>query len=368
MQILPAIQPLVEHVAVFMRSPVWLLPPIGLRQHPGFEEQNSASITLERLLVRRKANESVINEYFKLYFSGSSSQNIALSHYNQAVQDYVPPHLPKEKLFPSSGAGCKRLVAGSDYLRSLRAPNVKPVYGRIMSLTQDGCTDSNSTAHSNLDVIICATGFDTSYISRFPIIGLDGTNIQEYWDPQPRSYLGIAADKFPNYFTLLGPYSPTANGTLIPGLEAQVDCILAFIDRYQSEANIHSFAPKAAAVDDFLAHHAAFMEDRPWLHDSRTCPDEEDPGTKAKIPLIWPGTTLHYREAIKEIRFDDWDIVYKGNRFACLGNGISRTEMDPEADLAWYLTDRDQSSFASRAKRREVQTRRTRVEGVEGVV
>lgn len=72
---------------------------------------------------------------------------------------------------------------------------------------------------------------------------------------------------------------------------------------------------------------------------------------------MWPGSPLHYREAMAHVRGDDWDVNYSGNRFAWLGNGFSQTEFDPTSDLAYYLRDEDDSPYASRGKRREVATR-----------
>lgn len=70
-----------------------------------------------------------------------------------------------------------------------------------------------------------------------------------------------------------------------------------------------------------------------------------------KVTVLWPGSTLHYLEAMAEPRYDDWDIKYTGNRFAFLGNGYSQTEQDPAADWAYYLRNADDSPFASRRKR-----------------
>ena len=62
-------------------------------------------------------------------------------------------------------------------------------------------------------------------------------------------------------------------------------------------------------------------------------------------------------EALKELRAEDWEIRYRGNRFAFLGNGLSQAEFDPSCDLAYYVRDRDESPWASRRKRRKVLTR-----------
>ena len=75
------------------------------------------------------------------------------------------------------------------------------------------------------------------------------------------------------------------------------------------------------------------------------------------VPSLWPGSTLHYMEALKELRAEDWEIRYWGNRFAFLGNGLSQAEFDPSCDLGYYVSERDKGPWASRRKRREVVTR-----------
>lgn len=52
-----------------------------------------------------------------------------------------------------------------------------------------------------------------------------------------------------------------------------------------------------------------------------------------------------------EVRYDDWDVKYNGNRFAWLGNGYSQTELDPTADWAFYIRERDDQEPLSRGRR-----------------
>ena len=66
-----------------------------------------------------------------------------------------------------------------------------------------------------VDVIICATGFDTSYLPRFPVIGSNGQSMAEVWKDEPTSYLGLAAPGFPNYLIFAGPNSPVSNGPFL---------------------------------------------------------------------------------------------------------------------------------------------------------
>lgn len=151
----------------------------------------------------------------------------------------------EKKLIPTFAVGCKRVVpSGLAYLRVRRSgplltfspsslstlesdladcelrkallkDNVTMIHGGVASFTETGCTSEDGTSHSG-EVIICATGFDTSYIPRYPIIGPNGHNMQDEWAKCLTSYMGVAVPEFPNMFTFLGPYSPVSNGpTLI---------------------------------------------------------------------------------------------------------------------------------------------------------
>lgn len=77
-----------------------------------------------------------------------------------------------------------------------------------------------------------------------------------------------------------------------------------------------------------------------------------------KVTALWPGSTLHYLEALGEgPRWEDYKVRYSGNRFAWLGNGFSRTEVDDTADWAWYIGEEDRGQWLSRGKRLRVKNR-----------
>ena len=227
---------------------------------------------------------------------------------------------------------------------------------------------SSGTFHP-LDVLICATGFDTSYIPRFTLLGHNGINLADEWSTCPRAYLAIAAAGFPNYLIFYGPSNPFASGPFLSTIECQADYMLKFIDRYQTE-NIHYFVPKRDAVDDWVAHAANVLNKTVWAEDYRSwykrdtgSQGERGEGREGRLAAaekltLWPGSGLHYIEAMMDVRYEDWDIVYTGHRFAWLGNGFSRTETDEESDLAWYVRESDDGPFLSKEKRRKELTRK----------
>ncbi len=97
------------------------------------------------------------------------------------------------------------------------------------------------------------------------------------------------------------------------------------------------------------------MQKSVWSEECRS--GYKNHSISGRIPTLWPGSTLHCLEALRELRADDWDIRYNGNRFAWLGNGISQTEFDATSDLAYYIRDHDDSPLASRGRRREIFSR-----------
>ncbi len=118
---------------------------------------------------------------------------------------------------------------------------------------------------------------------------------------------------------------------------------------------MHSFTPKADAIADFAAHTDLFMRDTIWRSGCRSWYKAHT--VDGRVSALWPGSSLHYFEALRELRADDWDVRYAGNRFAWLGNGFSQTECDDSADWAYYIRDADDSPFLGKAKARRVLTR-----------
>jgi hypothetical protein len=80
-------------------------------------------------------------------------------------------------------------------------------------------------------------------------------------------------------------------------------------------------------------------------------------GPDGKVTALWPGSTLHYMEAMEELRLEDWDVKYEGNRYAWLGNGYSQCEIDPTADWGYYIRERDDQSPLSRGMRRKIEVK-----------
>ncbi|KAL2847074.1 hypothetical protein BJX68DRAFT_268374 [Aspergillus pseudodeflectus] len=347
-QILPAILPVVKKLTTFIREPSWVSPVQGL-ENRAFTDQEKADFgsSPEKLLDYRKEIEHALNSQFALFKTGSSVQKETREYMEGQMRAKLRNPSLAKLLIPSWSVGCRRLTPGVNYLESLSADTVTVVYGEISQITPTACVCSDGKEYP-IDVLVCATGFNTSFKPRFPLIGPTGRNLRDEWAEEPAAYLGVAAAGYPNYFMFLGPNCPVGNGPVLIAIETQADYMLQMLDRWQTE-NIHSFSPKEAAVRDFVAHKDAFMQGTVWSEECRSW--YKSGPTSNKVSALWPGSTLHYLEAMATVRGDDWDIEYKGNRFSWLGNGLSQTEVDDTADLAYYIRNHDDGPILSSYKR-----------------
>src|SRR5258706_2218754 len=148
-----------------------------------------------------------------------------------------------DKIVPKDfNVGCRRPTPGNGYLECLVGEKTTCYTDNIGGITPTGFLTADGE-EIEVDVIICATGFDTSFRPRFPIIGLDGVNIADFWKKFPLSYAAVGVPKIPNYFMYSGPFSPVAQGSVLPLLTLLSKHFLQIIKKMRKESII-SMNPK----------------------------------------------------------------------------------------------------------------------------
>lgn len=147
-------------------------------------------------------------------------QNTLVELFSKVTRDKLSKRPELLDVFsPAFGVGCRRVTPGPGYLEALCEDNVRFFTGNIESISKNGLVVSGK--HIDVDVIVSATGFNTSSIPPFAVIGRDGVTLAERFSPFPQTYLSLAVADFPNYFLMLGPNSGIAAGSLNPVIEAQ---------------------------------------------------------------------------------------------------------------------------------------------------
>ncbi|CAK9782911.1 FAD/NAD(P)-binding domain-containing protein [Cutaneotrichosporon oleaginosum] len=341
-QIVPVLQKLVSHMKCFIRSPVWITPAFAAQYAgPGGtnfdytpEQKAEFDADPQKWLEYRKGIESSINCRYLFVTKGTpqAAEAKAVSKAQMEAKLASKPEIAK-LLIPDFMVGCRRPTPGNGYLEALVADNVEVVSNPIVRVEERGLVTADGTLHE-VDTIVCATGFDVSLKPRFPFTGRNGADLAKRWATEPtEAYMGVMVDEHPNYFISLGPSSPVAHGSILPCMEKMSHYIMKVIRKMQVEP-IRAIAPSKAAVREFNEHRNSQLATTAW---SDRCSSWFKNGTvDGPVVAVHPGSRLHYFEMIAEPRYEDMDIEYSNNRFAYLGNGRTRREVEGR-DLAWYL-------------------------------
>ncbi len=225
-QFVPVIQPHVNRLSVFQRTPPWVVP------HP-----DRAVSAIERRLYRLlpAAQDVQRNVIFALHesvgvgFCGRTEligpiEALGRAHLRRQVKDDAL----RAQLTPNYRFGCKRPILSNTYYPALTQPNVRLVTDRIERVTETAIVTRGGTAHE-LDTIITAIGYRYNrslLVER--LRGVGGRTLGDVWQASPRAYLGSAVPGFPNMFILLGPNAIGINSVIFT-LESQINYVMGAI-------------------------------------------------------------------------------------------------------------------------------------------
>ncbi|KAH8897975.1 FAD/NAD(P)-binding domain-containing protein [Thozetella sp. PMI_491] len=323
-QIIPNIQPHVVKLVAFLRSPY---------SEEQIEEFKTDPVKYDKYC---RDVEGELNKRFNLLHVNSNDQKNSRELIANLMKQKLGNEKLAAKLVPDFALGCRRMTPGSGYLESLSKDNVEVVHQGVARFTEKGVVDAEGVEHQ-VDAVICATGFETSFTPHFKMIGRDGADIKEQFGDFPKAYLGITARNFPNFFLLAGPNSPTSHGSFLQILEWYTRYMFQVIEKFQKE-DIKTFEPKAEAIRDLYNHTHELMKRLAW---SSPCQSWFKNGkTHGPVTAIYPGSRLHFFEVMKTPRYEDYDITYRtGNRFQFMGNGFTECESSADGDPVWYFDD-----------------------------
>ncbi|MFI9503985.1 flavin-containing monooxygenase [Nocardia sp. NPDC052566] len=237
-QLVPAIADRVEHLDVYQRTPIWVAPkpdatiPAAVRSL--FRRVPAAQLGTR--MMTTALTETVMtlgivhNKQLPLLVKGI--EQICLRHLHRQVPDPVL----RAKLTPQYGFGCKRPSFSNDYFRTFTRAHVDLITEGIERVTENGIVTRDGV-HREIDTLILATGFKVFEFGNtppFPIHGRDGIELGAWWDEQRyQAYQGITMPKFPNAFTIAGPYGFTG-GSYFQLIENQSRHVIRCLEQARS--------------------------------------------------------------------------------------------------------------------------------------
>lgn len=295
-QFVPQIQPQVDKLVLFQRTPSWVLP-----------RRNRRYGRLERLLYRRlpalqwvaRAGIYWGHETFVLGFTRSRrlmrlGRRAALAHLRRQVPD---PAL-RAALTPDYTLGCKRVLLSDDYYPSLGQPNVDVVTQGIREVTATGVVTADGTTHE-VDTIIFGTGF---HVTDFPaarrIWGRDGLLLADAWRDGMQAYVGTTVAGFPNLFLMTGPNTGLGHSSMVYMIESQTAYVLDALAQ-MDRRGVAALEVRADVQERYNAELAARHDDTVWSRGGCRSWYLDEHGRNT---TLWPGFTFEFRRRTR--RFD----------------------------------------------------------------
>jgi cation diffusion facilitator CzcD-associated flavoprotein CzcO len=227
-QVVPAIQPIVERVDVYQRSPGWTFPKMD------FAYKERTQRLFERFPVLQRLDRAAIFAFMELGAAGMTRHRWMLAPFRIAARRQISkaikdPEL-RRKVTPSDEVGCKRLMLTDEWYPTLTQPNVELIADRVAEVTEAGIRTDDGRERP-ADVLVLATGFKAhGFVAPMKIVGAGGRTLAEEWAEVPRAYLGMSVPGFPNMFLLYGPNTNGGTGSVIYTIEAGMRHVIATLD------------------------------------------------------------------------------------------------------------------------------------------
>ena len=251
-QAIPEVAKVADHLYVFQRQPGWVVPKLD-RDYPPDER---LTLTRRPWQVRyRRAKAFVQLERMRAVARAGTranrrKQRLAEDYLRETVAD---PAL-RDLLTPDYPFYGKRPVLTQYYFQALQRDNVTLVPRAVQAVTGRGLVDS-SGSETPVDVIITALGFQPSrFLATFKVTGRGGVSLDELWGDEPKAFLGLMAEGFPNFFVTYGPN--TNGGTLSFTLERQAEWISTAVAGALRNHQVLDVAPSAVRRADAVVARA----------------------------------------------------------------------------------------------------------------
>jgi cation diffusion facilitator CzcD-associated flavoprotein CzcO len=294
-QVVPAIQPIVDSLAVYQRTPAWVVPRTD---HP----VKPLMRTLYRFVPGlQKAVRSALYLFREFLVIGMAKQRrflkpvakLARAHLHGQVRD---PKL-RSALTPDYTIGCKRILISNDYFPAVASPNAELVTSGIAEVRERSIVDRDGVERPT-DTIVLATGF---HVTDLPIAekitGRDGRTLADVWSDGMVSNRSSTVAGFPNMFLLVGPNVGVGHTSMVYMIESQV----AYVDDALQTMDAEGLAvleTTAAAQEAYRRLIAEKSKGTVWLAGGCASWYLDKHGHNT---TLWPDFTFRFRKLTRKL-------------------------------------------------------------------
>ncbi|KAJ5833968.1 hypothetical protein N7474_002279 [Penicillium riverlandense] len=346
-QCVAAMQPKVKQLVNFVRNPTWVSVNFCVEKtHNGSnfkytEEQKKefADDAEAHFKYRRELEASVNGFFYGMYKDHPFQLGLTVACKQQMAErmkGISNSEVVSKMLSLEFNPGCRRLTPGDGYLEAFANSNAVLAFDPIERITEHGIKTKNGN-EQQFDMIVCATGFDTTFIPSWKLVGRNGAVLDERWKTNPEAFFTVQVDTMPNYFIFNGPNCPISHGSVLTEISWTCDYILKWTKKIATE-DIKSIDVKREAVDDYNVYAQEFLKRMVWSDGCRSW--YKNGKRSGHVTGVYPGSILHYKDCLENIGGEHFNIEYRSkNRFRFLGNGESVHDKHGAGDLAYYMDD-----------------------------
>jgi cation diffusion facilitator CzcD-associated flavoprotein CzcO len=294
-QVVPHIQPQVERLHLFQRTPAWIMPhpdrPLSEREHTLYR----------RFPLLQRAMRGAIywaRETFVIPFVKPRFARLPETQARKFIAKQVKDPELRRKLTPDYTIGCKRILISNDFYPAVAQPNVSLETGGIREVRERSIVTGDGR-EIETDVIVFGTGFHvTDMPAARRVRGRDGRTLSEAWAGSMQAYLGTSIAGFPNLFMLVGPNTGLGHNSIVFMIESQVEYVLGAL-RTLEAGGLASVDVRKDVQDAYNAELQENLEDTVWSTGGCASWYLDDTGRNT---TLWPGSTWPFRRRTR--RFD----------------------------------------------------------------
>ncbi|MEP4484267.1 MAG: NAD(P)/FAD-dependent oxidoreductase [Halioglobus sp.] len=301
-QFVPMIQAQVKQLALFQRTPPWVLPKVDANISDKWQARFTRYPLLQRLLRRCSyAVIEILNTGLKYKWFISILEKIATRAMNKDIKD----SRVREQLTPDYNIGCKRILQSNTWFEALAQPNVSVLSG-VREIDGNRVVDSNNQAFE-ADVIIFATGFEVANPPIANVIYADnGESLAQQWQGSPNTYHGTMAKNLPNCFLTFGSNLASFTSAFVI-IEAQLNYILGALLQSRQQ-QIEAIEVNPGKTDSYNREVQAALEKTVWNRGGCSSYFIDKNGRNS---TNWPWTNLKLARTLRHFDLRDYSIQYK---------------------------------------------------------
>ncbi|WP_369271611.1 flavin-containing monooxygenase [Streptomyces sp. R11] len=303
-QIVPSIQPQVERLTLFQRTPPWVLPRVD-RAISGVERSLHRALPLTAQLRRGLLwgiRELQVQAFTKRPNELGLIEQLAKRNMARSIKD---PAL-RAKLTPDYRIGCKRILLSSEYYPALAQPNVDLVASGLSEIRGSTLVAADGS-EAEVDAIVFGTGF---HVTDMPIadrvVGPEGQTLAESWKGGMEALRGASAAGFPNWMTIIGPNTGLGNSSMILMIESQLNYMADFVKQLNVLGGRAALDARPSAVHAWNRRVQERMKRTVWNTGGCTSWYLDASGRNT---TVWPGTTTEFRRATRRVDLAEYELL-----------------------------------------------------------